>query len=150
MGGNTAQATRGFTLRGMDHFTVITTDNDRTQAFYELLGLRVGPRPPDLGGTGLWLYQGDKPILHVIAKGELPSETAGMLDHMAFRATGLRNALAMLKEHGIEWRMRRLNDPFGVWQLFFKDPFGANVELDFDGDEAGPEGWSHGNGWGSA
>ena len=100
MGGNTAQATRGFTLRGMDHFTVITTDNDRTQAFYELLGLRVGPRPPDLGGTGLWLYQGDKPILHVIAKGELPSDTAGMLDHMAFRATGLRNALAMLKEHG--------------------------------------------------
>ena len=150
MGGDATQATGGFTLRGMDHFTVITTDNDRTQAFYELLGLRVGPRPPDLGGTGLWLYQGDKPILHVIAKGELPSDTAGMLDHMAFRATGLRNALAMLKEHGIEWRMRRLNDPFGVWQLFFKDPVGANVERDFDGDVAGPEGWSHGTGWGSA
>ncbi len=138
-----------YTLRGMDHFTVLTTDCDKTQAFYEKIGLSVGPRPPDLGGVGLWLYMGDKPILHVITKAELPDDAAGMLDHMAFRATGLDRALAMLKQHKIEWRMRRLNDPFGVWQLFFKDPFGANVELDFDGDEPAPEGWAFGNQWGT-
>ena len=143
----TTAANQGFTLRGMDHFTVITTDCDETQAFYEMIGLRVGPRPPDLGGTGLWLYLGEKPILHVVRKGELPIEN-GLLDHMAFRATGLRATVAMLKERGIKWRMRRLNDPFGVWQMFFKDPAGAAVELDFDGDEPGPEGWSHGNQWG--
>jgi hypothetical protein len=127
-----------FSLRGMDHFTVITTDNAKTQAFYEMIGLRVGPRPPDLGGTGIWLYNGQTPILHVIQKKELPSDAAGMLA-----------VIAMLKEKGVAWRMRRLNDPFGVWQMFFKDPFGANVELDFDGDEPAPEGWSHGNGWGA-
>jgi catechol 2,3-dioxygenase-like lactoylglutathione lyase family enzyme len=144
----TSATTHGFNLRGMDHFTVLTSDCDKTQAFYELIGLRVGPRPPDLGGTGLWLYSGDKPILHVIKKSEMPEDTAGMLDHMAFRATGMDRAIAMLKEHDIPWRMRRLNDPFGVWQMFFKDPFGANVELDFDGTEPGPAGWSHGNQWG--
>ncbi len=146
------QATTGFALRAMDHFTVLTTDCDKTRAFYEIIGLRVGPRPPDLGGTGLWLYSGDKPILHVIGKSELPDDTAGMLDHMAFRATDLRATIAMLKEKNVAWRMRRLNDPFGVWQMFFKDPFGANVELDFDGDEAGPEGWleKHQNQWGAS
>lgn len=140
---------QSFTLRGMDHFTVITTDNAITQEFYEMIGLRVGPRPPDLGGVGLWLYLGDKPILHVIQKKDLPDDAAGMLDHMAFRATGMARAIAMLKEKNIAWRMRRLNDPFGVWQMFFKDPFGANVELDFDGDEPAPEGWTFGNQWGS-
>ncbi len=146
---NAGARTQGFALRGMDHFTVITADNAKTQAFYEMIGLRVGPRPPDLGGTGLWLYMGDKPILHVIQKKELPDDTAGLLDHMAFRATGMHAVIAMLKEKNVPWRMRRLNDPFGVWQMFFKDPFGANVELDFDGTEPAPEGWSHGNGWGT-
>lgn len=143
-------AAPGFSLRGMDHFTVITTDCARTQAFYELIGLTAGPRPPDLGGGGLWLYSGDKPILHVITKNELPSDAAGMLDHMAFRASGMQRAIDMLKQHNIAWRMRRLNDPFGVRQMFFKDPFGANVELDFDGDEPAPSGWPAGNGWGKS
>ena len=145
----TTDAAKGFSLRGMDHFTVITTDCAKTEAFYALLGLRVGPRPPDLGGTGAWLYLGDKPILHVVTKGELPIEN-GLLDHMAFRANGMHRVIAMLAEHNIPWRMRRLNDPFGVWQMFFKDPFGTNVELDFDGDEPAPAGWSHGNGWGAS
>lgn len=141
---------QNFALRGMDHFTVITTDCDKTREFYEMIGLRAGPRPPDLGGVGLWLYMGEKPILHVITRKELPGDAAGMLDHMAFRATGMHRAIAMLKEKGVPWRMRRLNDPFGVWQMFFKDPHGANVELDFDGDEPAPEGWSFGNGWGTS
>ena len=139
-------AQAGFALRGMDHFTVITTDCDRTQAFYEMIGLRVGPRPPDLGGVGLWMYQGDKPILHVVTRKDLPTDN-GLLDHMAFRATGLTQAVEMLKEKGIGWRMRRLDEPFAVWQMFFKDPFGTNVELDFDGDEAPPPGWPGGKGW---
>jgi hypothetical protein len=146
---NAQTGTGGFALRAMDHFTVISTDCEKTREFYEMIGLRVGPRPPDLGGTGIWLYNGDKPILHVIVRKDLPADTAGMLDHMAFRASGLHRAIAMLKEKNIPWRMRRLNDPFGVWQMFFKDPFGANVELDFDGAEPAPEGWSHGNGWGT-
>ena len=141
--------TQTFGLRGMDHFTVLTTDNDKTAEFYEIIGLKVGPRPPDLGGVGVWLYMGDKPILHVIQKKDLPEDTAGMLDHMAFRATGMHAVIRKLKEKGIPWRMRRLNDPFGVWQMFFKDPYGANVELDFDGDEPAPEGWTFGNQWGT-
>lgn len=145
---NTEPSKPAFALRGMDHFTVITKDSAQTLAFYEMIGLSAGPRPPDIGGTGLWLYRGGKPILHVIHKNELPSDAAGLLDHMAFRATGLHAAIAMLKSKGVPWRMRRLDDPFGVWQMFFKDPSGANVELDFDGHEPAPEGWSHGNGWG--
>jgi catechol 2,3-dioxygenase-like lactoylglutathione lyase family enzyme len=136
----------GVTLRGMDHFTVVTNDLDTTRAFYAMIGLEPGPRPPDLGGVGLWLYLGGKPILHVVTRKELPADN-GLLDHMAFRATGLRATVAMLREKHVPWRMRRLDDPFGVWQMFFKDPFGTNVELDFDGDEAPPDSWPGDNRW---
>ncbi len=144
-----ATETDRFALRGMDHFTVVTTDCGRTSEFFEMFGLRPGPRPPDLGVDGVWLYNQDKPILHIVTRGVLPDDKAGLLDHIAFRATGLRRVVALLKQRGVAWRMRRLNDPFGVWQMFFKDPFGANVELDFDGEEPGPEGWPAGNAWGT-
>ena len=91
--------TQTYGLRGMDHFTVLTTDNDKTLKFYEIFGLKAGPRPPDLGGTGLWLYAGDKPILHVIQKKDLPDDTAGMLDHMAFRCTGMASMIQIGRAH---------------------------------------------------
>jgi hypothetical protein len=31
-----------------------------------------------------------------------------------------------------------------LWQLFFFDPSGARVELDFRGEEKAPEGWRDG------
>ena len=136
----------GFSMRGMDHFTVVTNDLRKTQDFYAIIGLVPGPRPPDLGGVGLWLYHAGKPILHVVTRKDLPSDN-GLLDHMAFRATGMRATVAMLADKGVEWRMRRLDDPFGVWQMFFKDPFGTNVELDFDGDETPPDNWPGDNSW---
>ena len=41
---------------GMNHFTVIAEDRQKTLDFYVgLLGLRVGSRP-DLGFDGAWLY----------------------------------------------------------------------------------------------
>ncbi|MDB5572099.1 MAG: dioxygenase [Hyphomicrobiales bacterium] len=129
-------------LKGMDHFTVLTPDVDATRAFYEALGFAVGPRPPDLPGAGLWLYVSDKPILHVIGPMPLPENRRGMLDHMAFRATGLPAAARALDSMGVAYRLQRLADPFGVWQMFFEDPFGARVEFDFDGAEEAPAGWS--------
>jgi catechol 2,3-dioxygenase-like lactoylglutathione lyase family enzyme len=130
-----------FTLRGMDHFTVLTTDVEQTRAFYDMLGFRTGPRPLDLPGPGLWFYVGDKPVLHVIGPVKQLDLKCGMLDHMAFRVTGLRAAARLLEEKNIKYRLQRLADPFGVWQMFFEDPFGARVEFDFDGEEPAPETW---------
>lgn len=122
---------------GMNHFTVLTSDLDRTKAFYMgLLGLTEGFRP-NLGFPGVWLYCGDQAVLHVIAGRRLPDDPRGILDHMAFSAKDLAATVQMLKTAGIEYDLRRVSDS-KVWQLFFFDPDGARVELDFDAREPAP------------
>lgn len=126
------------TVTGMNHFTVLTDDLERTRAFYVgLLGLVEGPRPP-LGFPGAWLYAGTEPVLHVIAGRALPSERRGVLDHLAFSARGLAAVLSRLAAAGVPSDLRRQPES-GVWQLFCEDPNGARVELDFPADEAPPE-----------
>ncbi|UCE31992.1 MAG: VOC family protein [Burkholderiales bacterium] len=125
----------------MNHFTILTDDLDATLAFYgRHLGLRPGPRPP-FRFAGAWLYAegGSDPILHVIAEQPRERLVAGVIDHMAFTARGLGAVLGRLREDGIDYDLRRLPD-YGTWQLFFRDPNGARVELDFDPAEAAPAG----------
>jgi hypothetical protein len=56
---------------------------------------------------------------------------------MAFSAQGLGDALARLDRRGIHYAHRRQAGA-GTWQVFFFDPNGARVELDFDASEAEP------------
>jgi catechol 2,3-dioxygenase-like lactoylglutathione lyase family enzyme len=119
----------------MNHFTILTDDVDATIAFYgDLLGLAPGARPP-FAFPGAWLYAGGEPILHVIGGRPREELRAGTIDHMAFSAQGLAAALAKLDARGLAYDLRRLPG-YGTWQLFFDDPNGARVELDFAPDEA--------------
>ena len=121
-------------ITGMNHFTIVTDALEETVRFYEeLLGLKTGARPP-MSFPGAWMYCNDAPVLHIVDKGVLPAEKAGILDHMAFSATDLNDTLSKLKSHGLAFDLRR-QQATGVWQLFFHDPNGARVELDFDADE---------------
>ncbi len=125
------------TTTGINHFTILTDDVPRTVRFYgELLGLADGPRPP-LGFPGAWLYAGSQPVLHVVGGRTRDELKAGVIDHMAFSATGLPAALAALDAHGVEYVCRQQKGS-GVWQVFFHDPNGAKVELDFAPEESGP------------
>jgi catechol 2,3-dioxygenase-like lactoylglutathione lyase family enzyme len=122
----------------MNHFTVLTRDLERTVAFYaKFLGLQAGARPP-FDFPGAWLYAGGQPILHIVAGGlPMPAEPAGVLDHMAFSGRDLRATLALLQGDGMPYELVRLPGD-GTWQLFFHDPNGARVEIDFDRGEPGP------------
>ena len=121
----------------MDHFTVLTDQLDETVAFYrDILGLEPGPRP-DFDFPGAWLYCQGRPILHVIAGRPLPQAPGGVLDHMAFTSAGLRDTLSRLANRGVRHDLRRLPGA-GTWQLFFRDPSGARVEMDFGANEEGP------------
>jgi catechol 2,3-dioxygenase-like lactoylglutathione lyase family enzyme len=127
-------------IQRMDHFTVLSDDLDATREFYTMFGLREGPRPA-FQFPGIWFYVDDKPILHVISGRGVPNPPAGIIDHMAFSAKDLVGSLEKLKVRGIEYDLRRLPPPYDIWQLFFKDPFGAMVELDFDPKEPAPADW---------
>ncbi len=123
------------TILKPDHFTVLTDDLAATETFYtELLGFTVGPRP-DFSFPGIWFYAGDKAILHVVQRDKMPEARAGVLDHMAFRGKDINGLLSKLKAAGVDYRVKRLPDPFNDWQVFFHDPNGAKVEVDFDGVE---------------
>jgi catechol 2,3-dioxygenase-like lactoylglutathione lyase family enzyme len=119
----------------MNHFTVLTDNVERTVAFYEeLLALRAGARPP-FNFPGAWLYAGDNPILHVIGGRPKSELRAGVIDHMAFTGRDLPATLAALKRRGIDNTCRRQTGS-GTWQVFFDDPNGARVEMDFDPGES--------------
>ena len=87
----------------MNHFTILTDDVDTTIDFYrEFLGLESGDRPP-LKFPGAWLYAGNVAVLHVIGGKQLPEPREGVIDHMAFSATGLIQTIEKLEAHDIQY-----------------------------------------------
>jgi len=122
-------------IAAMNHFTVLTDDVPRTVRFYcDLLGLVEGDRPA-FTFPGAWLYAGGAAVLHVIGGRPRSELKPGVIDHMAFTATGLASTLAILEARGIEHTCRQQVGS-GVWQVFVHDPNGARVELDFAATEA--------------
>ena len=83
---------------------------------------------------GLWLYDGDNPILHVsgrfpegsIAKNENHS---GSFDHIAFKASGAADFRNRLKGLGITFQEQ--NIPKAGYQVFLHDPVGTKLEFNF-------------------
>lgn len=123
-------------IHGMNHFTITAEDRARTLGFYcGLLGLQEGLRP-DLGFPGAWLYAGGtQAVLHIYWDRPMPAGRTGVIDHMAFTASGLKETKARFDAAGVSYELRRQAGA-GTWQLFCLDPNGAKVELDFDPGES--------------
>jgi catechol 2,3-dioxygenase-like lactoylglutathione lyase family enzyme len=121
----------------MNHFTILTDDVDGTVSFYgDFLGLEPGPRP-NFKFPGAWLYAGGQPILHVIGGRPKSELKPGVIDHMAFSGNDLAATLSQLKARKVAYECRQQADT-GLWQVFFFDPNGAKVELDFPASERVP------------
>ena len=124
-------------IAGMNHFTMLTDDVDNTVRFYgDFLGLEPGPRP-NFNFPGAWLYAGGEPILHVIGGRPKSELKAGVIDHMAFSGKDLDATLSALKAGKVAYECRQQAGT-GLWQVFFLDPNGAKVELDFAASERVP------------
>ena len=91
-------------LSHIEHFLVQTESIEKTRDWYvRVLGMQVGPNP-DFKFPVCWLYLGGKDIVHITEGGAKVSENrkkyvgqesqathgTGVLDHIAFRATGLQ------------------------------------------------------------
>jgi len=123
-------------VQGMNHFTVLSDDLEVTKNFYcDLLGLEPGPRP-NFQFPGWWLYAGDHPVLHVSVRHVASTKGGtGSFDHIALRATGLTEMRALLERRGIPFEEQRVDDNT-VHQIFFHDPNGLRVELDYELSDA--------------
>ena len=132
----------------LEHFLIQVADLEKTCDWYEqVIGLRRGPTP-DFKFPVQWLYAGDKDVLHVTEGGKNVSENrkkylgqqsdalagTGVIDHVAFRATGLKETIERLKRLGVPFNERMVNDQ-GLYQLFLFDPNQVKVELNFSNEE---------------
>jgi catechol-2,3-dioxygenase len=105
-------------------------------AFYrDVVGLEIGERPP-FRRFGYWLYAGGRPVLHLSEAdaGERRGATVNTFSHAAFNCADRAGYERLLAERGIEYRTARV--PLtGQLQLFFHDPAGNGVELNFAGED---------------
>jgi catechol 2,3-dioxygenase-like lactoylglutathione lyase family enzyme len=137
-------------LTPIEHFLVAADDIDATRDWYaRVLGMTCGPHP-DFGFPVHWMYIGESDVVHIGPSARMAGENqkkylgrtsqaseagTGAIDHIAFRATGLRQMMAHLKAQGIEFRQRRANGQ-ALFQLFFHDPNGIKIELNYAAQEA--------------
>ena len=139
-------------LSHIEHFLVAADDIDATRDWYaRVLGMRAGPHP-DFGFPVHWMYLGEVDIVHIGPSAKAASENqkkylgrtsgrsapedgTGAIDHIAFRATGLRAMLDHLIREKIDFSRRRANGQ-ALFQLFFYDPNGIKIELNYDAAEA--------------
>ena len=137
-------------LTHIEHFLVAADDIDATRDWYaRVLGLKSGEHP-DFGFPVHWMYAGREPVVHIgpsakganeIQKkflGRTSQDTGvgtGAIDHIAFRATGLRGMLEHFKKEKISFTQRRADDQ-ALFQLFLFDPNGIKVELNYEAAEA--------------
>jgi catechol 2,3-dioxygenase-like lactoylglutathione lyase family enzyme len=134
----------------IEHFLVAADDIDATRDWYaRVLGMKSGPHP-DFGFPVHWMYVNDVDVVHIgpsaksagdIQKKYLgrtsqkSEEGTGALDHIAFRATGLRDMLQHLHAERVPFSQRRANGQ-ALFQLFLYDPNGIKIELNYAAGEA--------------
>jgi catechol 2,3-dioxygenase-like lactoylglutathione lyase family enzyme len=137
-------------LSHIEHFLVASDDIDATRDWYaRVLGMTSGPHP-DFGFPVHWMYVGGVDVVHIgpsakmagaIQKqylgrtSEASGQGTGAIDHIAFRATGLKDMIHHLRSEKISFSQRRANGQ-ALFQLFFHDPNGIKIELNFDAAEA--------------
>ena len=139
-------------LSHIEHFLVAADDIDATRDWYaRVLGMKSGPHP-DFGFPVHWMYIGDVDVVHIGPSAKMAGDIqkkylgrtsqgtaagTGAIDHIAFRATGLRQMLQHLHKEKIHFTQRRANGQ-ALFQVFFFDPNGIKIELNYAAGE--PEG----------
>lgn len=136
-------------LSHIEHFLVAADDIDATRDWYaRVLGMTSGPHP-DFGFPVHWMYLGERDVVHIGPSARKANERqkeylgrasadagagTGAVDHIAFRASGLRATLQHLEKEKIPFTQRRANGQALV-QVFFYDPNGIKIELNYAEEE---------------
>ncbi len=137
-------------LSHIEHYLVAADDMERTRDWYrDVLGMQEGWHP-DFGFPVYWMYLDGKDVVHIGKSARHASDNqkaylgrlaqdsgagTGAIDHIAFRAKGLKRTMAHLRKEKVEFNERRANGQ-ALYQLFMYDPNGIKVELNFDSAEA--------------
>jgi catechol 2,3-dioxygenase-like lactoylglutathione lyase family enzyme len=140
------------TIDKLAHYSVRTRDLEASRRFYaDLLGLRVGFRPP-FEFPGLWLYRNEDEtefgVVHLIGPdnthgqavatylGDKRSATSGTgaIDHVAFVARDWASFRKRCDRQGVRY-VERTVPLLHLLQVFLTDPSGVTVELNYASSE---------------
>jgi len=140
-------------LETLQHILILADDLEATRDFYiDVLGMTLGPRPP-FKFAGYWLYVGEDPVVHLASahrdasqleyfddqdKGSVDDIGRGAVDHAAFGAKGYVDFVAHLDQLGIKYARQTVPEA-GQHQIFFRDPNGVRLEVNFSAEEAAPQ-----------
>ena len=120
-------------VQNIDHYLLQVADMAATRDWYvRVIGLAEGPNP-DFRFPVCWLYADGKDVLHIAEGGANVSENrrrylgqqstdtegSGVIDHVAFRATGLQETIERLDREGADYTKRRVDDQ-ASFQLFIQ------------------------------
>lgn len=124
-------------IKYLDHFNIKAPKEQLSAVkdFYiDVLGFKVGFRP-ELSGPGQWLYAGPSAMVH-LSEDESRTSKKGddFLDHIALRCVGVNEFAKKLNEYSIQYRLAIIPE-IDLTQLFFKDPAGVTIELNFKGEK---------------
>ncbi len=129
----------------LNHYFVRCNDLERSKNWYcKALGFEEMPRPP-FPFKGYWLGVNGKIQIHMGQHGidhselyyigtpkDAATSNSGVVDHIAFLADKPDEFRRRFESMKIEYRSRLLKD-FDLYQMFFKDPDGLTIELNFFG-----------------
>jgi catechol-2,3-dioxygenase len=124
-------------IKYLDHFNIRAPKGQLSAVkdFYiDILGFKVGFRPK-MSGLGQWLYAGSNAMVHLSEDENRTSQKGDdFLDHIAMRCVGINEFAKKLKENSIQYKPVQLPE-IDLIQLFFKDPAGVTIELNFKGEK---------------
>jgi catechol 2,3-dioxygenase-like lactoylglutathione lyase family enzyme len=117
----------------LDHINIRTAELARTAAFFtEVLGLTEGWRP-DFPFNGVWLYAGDKDLVHLVEVARPAAASKGSaLDHFAFAIDDYEAAERALNAHGMAFQPS-VSPEGNIRQLFVTELNGVTIELNCRG-----------------
>jgi glyoxylase I family protein len=123
-------------IKGFSHYNFRAEQAllDELRDFYiKVVGLELGFRPP-FSSFGYWLYAGPQAVLHLSlasASERHERNVPGTFDHVAFACSDMPGFETRLRKLGIAYETDEV--PLtGQRQIFFNDPAGNGVELNFD------------------
>ena len=121
-------------LQVLDHVNIRTANLAALRRFYsDVLGMKDGARPPVKFG-GAWLYCGEQASVHLVEVAKPPAGHQPRIEHFAFRAAGLADFLARLKQSRTAYQIAIVPGS-GNRQVNILDPDGNHIEIQFAGTE---------------
>ena len=125
-------------ITGINHINIEVTAEQLpvVKAFYEdVMGLKPGFRAKSKR-DGAWLYTQNQPVIHLSVTEDAMNESDKIhFNHVAFACSGLAQFKRDLDIQQVEYTLeqRSLADK-EMTQIFFYDPVGIKIELNFAGE----------------